>query len=73
MPTGTVRMFKMPEGWGRIDCPARGILMLERVDLQTKDQLVDVGDEVEFEVAQTREGPKAVNVRLVRPRESHHG
>jgi cold shock CspA family protein len=54
----------MPEDWGVIHSQTEGEIRFEAADIATPELLVETGDRVRFEVAQTQQGPKAVNVRL---------
>ncbi len=64
MPEGTVIRCKMPEDWGMIHSETEGQIRFAAADIATPEMLVEAGDRVRFDVAQTRAGPKAVNVRL---------
>lgn len=62
---GEVTLFKMPEGWGRIRGMDGEVYDFSRDDIESGEELLAKGDRVRFDLQQTEQGPKAVNVCIV--------
>ncbi|HEY3282404.1 MAG TPA: cold-shock protein [Armatimonadota bacterium] len=66
MATGTVKWFNEAKGYGFIQTDGGGDVFVHFSEIQgTGFKTLNEGQAVEFEVADGRKGPQAVNVRAV--------
>jgi cold shock protein len=67
MPQGTVKWFNATKGYGFITSDEGGDIFVHRSDLAEVGYRREVfeNQRVEFEIAEGRKGPKAVNVKII--------